>query len=119
MIFRALLKIAVNAGAIYVAHMLVEGVNIYIDKSSQWQFVAILVLIGAVIWVGNTIIKPLVKVLTFPLILVTFGLFNVVINMVILWGADMLLPQLEISGFLPLLFTTIIISVINGLLFFI
>lgn len=119
MIIRSILKIAINAGAIYFASRVLDGVVITASDTVWWKYYGVLALIGAVIWVGNAIIKPVLKVLTFPLILVTLGLFNVVLNMLILWGADLILPQLEITGFLTLLWASLIISFINGLLFFI
>ncbi len=119
MILRIILKSAVNALAIFVAAHVFSGVNLNIEETSTAEGVAILLGIGFVVWIGNTLIRPLVKVLTFPLIVVTFGLFNIVINVFILWGADIILPQLEIIGFWPLLWTTIFVSVANSLLFFI
>ena len=119
MLLSSVLKIAVNAFAIYLASLFLDGVQLNIPSESQWQYYAIFALIGFVIWFGNTVIKPVLKVLTFPVILVTFGLSNVVLNMLILWGADLLLPQLEITGFVTLLLASLIVSFINGLLFFI
>lgn len=116
---KLVLKVAVNAAAIYIASVLIEGVSVQVSGFSDLQSIGALALIGFVIWLGNHVIRPLVKVLTFPLILVTFGLFNIVINMGILWAADIILPQMEIAGFLPLALTTLIISIINSLLFFI
>ncbi|MBI2624101.1 phage holin family protein [Candidatus Parcubacteria bacterium] len=42
--------------------------------------------------------KPVLKLFSFPLIILTLGLFNLVINVVILWLLDRILPQLSISG---------------------
>ncbi|MEX0870032.1 MAG: phage holin family protein [Candidatus Spechtbacterales bacterium] len=117
-IIKVALKSAVNAFAVYIAAILINGVTLNIGEDT-WEFVGAMALIGFVLWFGNSVLKPVIKVLTFPLILVTFGLFNVAINMFILWGAAEILPQLTIVGFLPLLWTTLIISLINGLLFFI
>ena len=118
MIVRAILKIAVNAGAMYLAAAFLNDV-VLDTGGSRLEFIGILTLVGAVVWIGNSIIKPILKVLTFPLILVTFGLFNIILNMLILWGADILLPQLEITGFLTLFLASLIVSVVNSLLFFI
>lgn len=118
MLLKIVLKVAVNAAAIYIASVLFSSVHLEVEHFSDMRSLGILALVGAVLWAGNALVRPIVKVLTFPLILVTLGLFNIVINLAILWGVDFILPQLEITGFLPLLWTTIIVSVINGLLFF-
>ncbi|MDX1535630.1 MAG: phage holin family protein [Candidatus Spechtbacterales bacterium] len=117
-IVKIALKIAANAAAVYIASLFVNGVSIQAGELNNAESLGILALIGFVLWFGNYIIRPLLKVLTFPLILVTFGLFNVVINMGILWAVDIILPQMEIAGFIPLAWTTAIVTLINSLLFF-
>lgn len=119
MLIKIAIKIAINAFAVYIASVILDGVNLGIEGTFSLQDIGILALIGFALWLGNEIIKPLIKVLTFPLILVTFGLFNIIINILILWGVDIFLTQLEIVGFIPLIITTLIVSVINSLMFFI
>lgn len=118
MVLKILAKIGINAFALWVAHKLVGDVVLRIAEEPLF---ALLGLAGAglALWLANELIKPLLKVLTFPLILVTFGLFNIVINILVLWGVDAILPQLTISGLVPLIWTTLIISIVNGLLFFV
>lgn len=111
MILKIALKIAINAAALYVASELVDGFSIERD-------ISVLVFAGLLLWFGNAIIRPIIKLLTFPLILLTFGLFNVVINIFILVGVDILIPQMEISGIIPLLLTSLAISLISSLFFF-
>lgn len=109
---KILIKIAVNATALYAAGLLINGFSI--EKS-----IAVLAFAGIVLWLGTTIVRPLLKILTFPLMLITFGLFNIIINMLILWGVAFIVPQLEIAGIVPLFMATILISLINSALFFI
>lgn len=119
MLIKIAIKIGINAFAVYIASVILDGVNLGIEGTFSLQDIGILALVGFALWLGNEIIKPLIKVLTFPLILVTFGLFNIIINILILWGVDIFLTQLEIVGFIPLIITTLIVSVINSLMFFI
>lgn len=112
MALKILLHIFVNAGALYIASALIDGVSIERD-------VSILVFAGVALWFGNSIIRPVLKLLTFPLMLLTFGLFNIVVNMIILWGVEIIIPQFEITGLMPLFLATIVVSLVNGLLFFI
>ena len=118
-VIKILFKIAINALAIYLADLFLNGVKLKVIKSYSLETFVILALIGFVLYIATTVIKPLIKVLTFPLILVTFGLFNVIINIFIIWGGDVFLPQIEIQGMIPLVLTSFIVSLVNSLLFFI
>ncbi|OGZ61269.1 MAG: hypothetical protein A3H51_02165 [Candidatus Spechtbacteria bacterium RIFCSPLOWO2_02_FULL_38_8] len=115
---KILFRILANAGAVYLAARFVDGVTLKVDFSSFTSYAPLLLIIGFVLWLGNTVIRPLVKVLTFPLVIITFGLFNAIINILIVWGADYILPQLEITGIVPLLWTTLILFLVNNILFF-
>ena len=80
--------------------------------------IQILVFCGLVLGLLNFFVKPLLKIITLPLRILTFGLFGLVINLGIIWLLDVIFPQLIIEGFLPLFWTTIIIwgvSLILGL----
>lgn len=118
MIIKVLSHILVNAAAFYVAQLIIDGITI--EKGTTLQDTLLIFgLLGVLLWIGNSLIKPVLKILTFPVIIITFGLFNVVLNLLIIWGVDILVPQLQVAGFLNLLWATIIISIINGLFFFI
>lgn len=116
---KILLKVCINALAIYLASEVLDGVKLNTKAPYGLEFFGILILIGFILYIATIIVKPLTKLLTSPIILIPFGLFNVIINIFIIWGVDALLPQLEIQGVLPLLLTTLIVSLINSLLFFI
>jgi putative membrane protein len=68
-----------------------------------------LLLVGLVLGLINFFIKPILNLITLPLRTVTFGLFGLVINMVIIWVVDIIFPELIISGLVPLFWTTLII----------
>jgi len=70
-----------------------------------------LCLAGIVLGLINFFIKPILKFITLPLRILTFGLFSLVINIGIVWlVADVLFPgDLEIHGLLSLILTTLII----------
>ena len=68
-----LLRLLVNAAALWVATRIVPGVVFTGDWLTMF---AVALVFGAV----NTVIKPVTKVVTFPLIILTFGLFLLVIN---------------------------------------
>ena len=103
-------KVAINAGAIYLATILIEGFTFSGN-------LAILALIGFVITLFQFFVYPVVKILAFPLFFMSFGLFGALVNLGILWGIDYYLPALAIEGIVPLVAGSIVISFAN-LLFF-
>lgn len=68
-----------------------------------------LALAGAVLGLINFFIKPILKAITLPLRIITFGLFGIVINMVLVWMVDILFTELTIRGLIALVWTSLII----------
>jgi putative membrane protein len=95
-----------NAVALYVAFYLVPGFTV----AGSWQQYLVA---GLVLALLNMILRPVLKLLSFPLILLTLGLFTFVINIVILWLLAYLVPFVTIHGFGALFWSTIIVSIVN------
>ena len=74
-----------------------------------------LVLAGFVLGVINYAVKPILDIVTFPLKILTFGLFSVFLNMAIVWGVDVLILG-KIFTLWPLFLATIILSILNLIL---
>jgi putative membrane protein len=74
--------------------------------------------IGAAILLGavNTFIRPILKILTFPLTLLTLGLSAIVLNIACLLAVDWYRPDFAINGWLPAILGTFILSVVSTLL---
>ena len=70
---------------------------------------------GGILGLVNFFIKPFLKAAALPLRILTFGLFSLVINMLLVWiVADILFPEkIEIVGLLALFWTTVIIWALN------
>jgi putative membrane protein len=74
---------------------------------------------GSLLWgaliltIGNTIIKPILAILTLPLIVVTFGLAYFAINVLMLALAEWLAPDFSIDGFWTYIGATIVIWLVN------
>src|SRR3989344_3376865 len=89
----------------------------YFPTSIEWTGEGYeLVIAGLVLGVINALMKPLVKLLSFPLLILTAGLFGIVINLGMLWFLDLLLPQLTINGILPLVLTSLMLGVVHFLI---
>ena len=99
-------KILGNAVGIYLASYLLPGVLIF----GGWQGLAIAAIVLAVL---HTILRPILKIITAPLILLTLGLFSIIINIVMLWIADYYLTQIAFSDFYSLAVSAVIITIVN------
>lgn len=75
--------------------------------------VATLVIAAAVFGVLNTLLKPILKLLTFPLAIFTLGLAWFGVAMFVLWLTDVLVPDFDINGFWTLVAATIIVWAAN------
>ena len=107
-----LLRLFVNAAGLYVATRLVDGVQF----EGDW-----LTLVGVALVFGvvNAIVKPVTKFFTFPLIILTFGLFLLVINGLMLVLTSRISGWFDlgftVSGFRAAFLGALVVSVINAL----
>src|SRR5690349_21090804 len=96
---------AINALALYVANGLFAGVLIH---------GAAAYLIGAaVLAAANAVLKPVLALLTFPLILVTFGFFYLVINIAMVALAAWIAPDFTVDGFWTYVGVVVIVWLVN------
>src|SRR3989344_3456382 len=86
-----ILRIILNAGAIYLANSLVDGFTF------SGNFV-MLFFIGGILAVFQSFIYPLLKIIAFPLVLLSFGLFGFIVNAAVLWGISYFFAELSIDG---------------------
>src|SRR5688572_23910576 len=71
-------------------------------------------LIGAlVLMIGNAIIKPILAILTLPLVIITFGLSYFAINVAMLALAEWIAPNFSIDGFWTYVGATIVVWIVN------
>jgi putative membrane protein len=98
-----LIKFAITAASLWLAAWIVPG----IDLSDE---------IGTILWVAlvfglvNMFVKPIVKLLTLPMLLITLGLFAFVINAALLGLTAWLTDGLTVDGFVAALLGSLVIS---------
>jgi putative membrane protein len=90
-LMRILLVWILNAIALWLVTLIVPGVQVEDELSA---FIAAVVL-GLV----NTLVKPVLIILTLPITVLTLGLFLLVINALLFWGVGELLPGFNVDGF--------------------
>ena len=99
-------QILVNALALSAAASLVDG----IELTGEFWPVLVVALIFSLV---NTFVRPVLKLLALPFILLTLGLMLVVINALMLLLTDRLTTGLTVDGFVPALLGSIVISVVG------
>jgi putative membrane protein len=100
-----LLSWLANIVSLLVADWIFDGVSI----EGWWP----LILGAAILGIANTIVKPILTLLTLPLVIVTLGLFYFVINVLMLALAEWIAPDFSIDGFWTYIGATIVISIVN------
>ncbi|MDC0912175.1 phage holin family protein [Aquiluna sp.] len=102
---RFIVSTIVNAVGLFVATSLVPQVNITpYGGDGVWETIASFLLIGAMFGIVNAVIAPVIKVLAFPLYIITFGLIAFVINgamlLLVAWLSGLIGSEiLTIEGF--------------------
>jgi putative membrane protein len=104
-------------GFILRATIVALGLWLATTLLSGLRFESALSLLGAAVLLGivNAIIRPIAIVLTFPLTLVTLGLFLLVVNAAMLGLVALLLPGFKVSGFWTAVGASVIVSLTSWL----
>ncbi len=102
---RLLIALGVNALALWICNGIFSSVQIH----GAWAYI-----IGAIVLgIANTIIKPILTLLTLPLVIVTLGLFLLVINIAMVALAEWIAPNFSIDGFWTYVGVVVIIWLVN------
>ena len=105
----ALVGWGVNIVALLVVDWLFDGVHI-----GRWGPI----LVGAaVLGLANAFLKPVLTILTFPLILITLGLFYFALNVAMLGLAEWIASDFSINGFWTYVGATIVVWLVNWVLY--
>jgi putative membrane protein len=116
-VVRILVRILVNAAALAAAAALVDGIAL--GQGTTEERVLSLLAVAVVFGLVNAIIRPIVRLLTLPLFILTLGLFTFVVNALMLLLTSWLSRQLdlvfEVDGFIPALLGALVITVVSFL----
>lgn len=107
-IAKLIFQIFSNTVGIFAAAQLIRGFSF----TGGFQE---LLIAAAILGLINIFLRPLLKLLFGPFIILTLGLFSIVINAGLLLLLDFFTPALTIGGYLPLLFASLLIGLINFL----
>ncbi|ANH92386.1 phage holin family protein [Streptomyces andamanensis] len=108
-------KTIANAGALAVAVWLLDKITLTGDNTAKE--VGTLIGVALVFGLVNFLVKPVVKVLTFPLFILTLGLITLVVNALMLlltsWVCDKVDLSFHVEGFWTAVLGGLIISVVS------
>jgi putative membrane protein len=72
-----------------------------------------LLMAALVLSILNAFVKPLLRLISLPFIILTFGFFLLVINALLLWLTDALVPGFHVGGFWPAVRASLVISIVS------
>ncbi|MGL6104628.1 phage holin family protein [Romboutsia sp.] len=109
MIRRIIANIIIGALALYIVSLGLDSMQI----TSVYSLITLSIVLGFL----NATIKPLLKLLSLPITFITLGLFSLVINAVVLKFAFSIVSGVYLSGFMPAIWASILLSICNWVLY--
>lgn len=113
-----IIKLLANAVALAIAAWLIGGITI--QGATTGRRILTLLIVAAIFGLVNAIVKPIVKLLSLPFIILTLGLLIFVINAAMLlltsWITGKLDVQFHVDGFWAALLGSLVITVVGMLL---
>ncbi len=103
------IRLFVHALALTAAAALIDGIEM---SRGFWDVLFVALVFGVV----NAILKPILIFFSFPLILLSLGLFALVVNAMLLLLTDWILDDFAVSGFFTAVLGSIVISLVTMLL---
>lgn len=92
-----LIRTGINAVALWVAAWLVDGIVLAEDEATFASTFTTVLLVALIFGVVNAVVKPIAKVLAFPFIVLTLGLFTFVVNALMLWLTSWIAEQVDLA----------------------
>jgi putative membrane protein len=110
------LQIVAGISGLYLADRYIQGVEFtgplfFIPKSLDELsiFFSSLIFVGAFLGFLNSFIKPILNKIALPLRIITLNIFSLIIAMGMVWITEIIFPELDIHGIIPLFWTTLIV----------
>ena len=105
-----LLRLLINAAALWAATQLVPGISFMGD----WRLLFVVALIFGIL---NALVRPVLFILTLPFLIVTLGLFTLVLNALMLWLTSAVSEALglgfQVAGFWAAFLGALVVSVVS------
>jgi putative membrane protein len=106
-------RLLINAAALWAATRIVDGISF----TGNWRLLFVVALVFGVL---NVLVRPLLKFLTFPLLILTLGLFTFILNAFMLWltgrVSDTLDLGFHVAGFWAALWGALVVTIVSFVL---
>ncbi len=110
---KLLIRLGINAVALYAAIYLLVGRGVTPQFENWWEIIWLALIFGLI----NAVLRPILTVVSCPLILVTLGLGSLLINTLLFYLAGLIGTQFgvgfTVDGFLPAFLGALIVSVVS------
>ncbi|MES2797508.1 MAG: phage holin family protein [Bacteroidota bacterium] len=103
-----IIRLLLTAVAVWLGATYIQGVSVDAYGTA--------IIVALVLGLLNTFVKPVLKLLSFPITILTLGLFLLVINVVIIYMADYFIEGFAVSGFIAPLIFSFVISIASSIL---
>ncbi|MFI2753830.1 phage holin family protein [Cellulomonas sp. P22] len=114
-----IVRVIINGVAIWFATLILPGLEV-VATGSTAQYIGVILLVALVFGIVNAIVKPIVKLLSIPLYILTLGLFTLVVNALMLlltaWITEQSTWGLRIDNFGTAVLGALVISVVSFVL---
>jgi len=100
-----IVSLIINALALYVVTLIVKGIH--------YDTVTALIIASLVLGLANAIVRPIMLLLSLPFIIVTLGLFVLVVNGIVLWLVGLVVPGFHVDSLWAGILGAIILAVIS------
>lgn len=106
---RIILRVIINAIALWAAATLIGGITLSDNLGS--------VLVVAIVFgLVNAVLRPIARLISFPLLILTLGLFTMVVNALMLQITDALSDAINVDGFWTSIFGAVVIGLVSWML---
>jgi putative membrane protein len=110
-----LIRIAITGVAVWLAALIVPGVELGTEDTTELVITALLV--GVIFGLVNGVLGSVLKLLTLPITILTLGLFALVVNALLFWVTAVIASAFDlpfsVDGFLAALLGSIVVSLVR------
>jgi|SRR3989338_1046675 len=99
-----------TVAAVALTVQLVPGIS----YTGSWTTILLVAVVWSVIVI---VIRPVLRILTFPITIITFGLFSLVLNAFLFYAMAWIVPGFEVAGFLAALLGALALSILTWLIY--
>ena len=105
----------------FLINLLISGIAVFITAYvlpgvTLEQDIVTILIVAVLLGIANSVIKPILHLLTFPITIVTFGLFAFVINALMVMLVDYFVAGFSVDNFLWAIAFSVVLSIVSSVL---